>query len=196
MTYHGIMTIQAIREIKAGEELTIPYYGHVLFLDKEHRQNLINPGDNFDCHCTACLSDDEKPFLKSGEDIKDFIEGLCIRCGKSCDELFSCEGCKSFTYCSSDCREQHWELGHKKVCKLVGSELCFCFTCLHLETIVSPWLEIYKIMGEREGKQPIIEFLHGVLASEGIGSNISQNGDLVIDIPENCNRKKSILLTL
>jgi hypothetical protein len=180
----GVMTVRTVRKVEVGEELTMTYFRDVLFLDKKTRKEYISNRGYFDCQCVACLSDNDEPFFKAiSPDIKFFVKGSCMNCGKFKDELLNCSSCKASTYCDRDCQKNHWKHVHKKVCKRLFPNFCVCFSCSNLESIVEKLINEYD---EGDKKIPMINFVENGLASEGINSFI--NGvSLVIRGSENCN---------
>ncbi|KAG6166337.1 hypothetical protein E4U23_003605 [Claviceps purpurea] len=73
-------TVHAIRDIDAGEELTIPY---VLFLtNRESRQRLLKGSWDFTCSCRLCSLPDEQSQERDRK-----LEQI-VRLGKLCDSTF------------------------------------------------------------------------------------------------------------
>jgi hypothetical protein len=105
------MTIEAIRDIKAGEELTIPYLSCV-YDDKERRKTTLELNLGFDCNCIACLPGSNRyPSELLWPNQADF----CLHCGIPKKEV-ECDTCNA-SYCSVSCLETNSKLIHKKICK-------------------------------------------------------------------------------
>jgi hypothetical protein len=98
----GIMICKAIRDIEAGEELTISYINPELLdkLSAQERYNKILCELNFPCSCFKC-------------------KVFCKECFIASSKMKSCSRCHSVVYCSRECQVKNWSI-HKLICgKLV-----------------------------------------------------------------------------
>lgn len=105
---HGVLHLYSVRDIKAGEELTICYILDNGMTNVE-RRNALGRIYNFDCTCPACIKSDELTPLYWI--IKDLM--LCHVCKQKAE--YRCNKCKILRYCSSECQKKDWK-SHKTTC--------------------------------------------------------------------------------
>lgn len=107
----------ALRDIKEGEEITIPYaaalnctesivkHEEITRMNREGRRKYILDKWNFVCECELC-KEEEKAEKKA--------EDTCRVCKKE-NVKSKCAKCKKIYYCSRDCQIKDWK-EHKLVC--------------------------------------------------------------------------------
>lgn len=101
--------VRAGRTIRPGEELT-HIYVPPSFPRKERRNRLFN-AYHFMCECQRCQYE--------GDD-----DTICTGCSKAAppEKPFSpCDTCFNAWYCSEDCQTQHWQNGHRVICRQLES---------------------------------------------------------------------------
>lgn len=86
----------ALRNIRAGEEITINYKEDIV--DLVERRKILYRVYGFHCACTVCK------------------EQFCPSCGKTFEQRMRCGGCKNTYYCSRECQKSHWK-NHRTSCK-------------------------------------------------------------------------------
>lgn len=120
-----LLVIKTLRDIQAGEEITIPYKFTAFHEKVTERRILMNGSHGFECLCLRCVAESKKE--KYTRTHKEILTGIISTqttcfftgCRKPHKKKFKCSTCKMAHYCCKTHLDLDQKRSHGEICKML-----------------------------------------------------------------------------